>query len=312
MDFSTHDNPADSQGQWYRMAIEHVLQASEKDVIAHTGWPSRAMRGTADPSHRYPLNLHQTHAPEICIGLSGRPILDIDQQRYSVAPPRLGILPRQVWHSEGFWRRNQSYRMLWLRITKKSVLGTVMHYRPDHGWDCLERHDAQSPVVRQLFDCIGNADHFPGSDQWELIRGQLLAILGQLAWQSMQSVDPVMGEPSAITRHHTVLEHLKDQLDNHFEHTHDLEQLAKKTRLTSRYIARMFKAWTGISVHRYHIQQRMNHAMLLCRETDLLVKEIAHQVGYDDSLYFSRAFQHHHRCSPSDVRKKLITPKTTL
>jgi AraC-like DNA-binding protein len=248
------------------------------------------------------LGLHQNRAPEICLGLSGRPVLDIDRCRYSMAAPGLGIIAPGVWHSEGFSRRDQGYHMLWLMLSRESVLGSVIRYRPGHGWESIENHTVKAPAVRPLFECIGNPEHSPDSGQWNLIRGHLLAILGQLAWQATQSTTQALGEPAAWVRHRAVLDHLKEQLDHHLEQGPDLEQLAQRTRLTSRYLARLFKAWTGESVHRYHIQQRMMHALRLCQETNLLVKEVARRVGYGDPLYFSRAFHRYHGRWPNEVR----------
>ena len=38
-------------------------------------------------------------------------------------------------------------------------------------------------------------------------------------------------------------------------------------------------------------------------QTDMRVKDVAHAVGYDDPLYFSRLFRRHYGCSPSEARR---------
>jgi AraC family transcriptional activator of pobA len=46
----------------------------------------------------------------------------------------------------------------------------------------------------------------------------------------------------------------------------------------------------------------MLEAARLLRFTDLSVGEVAHRVGYDDPLYFSRAFKRRHEQSPQAYR----------
>ena len=50
------------------------------------------------------------------------------------------------------------------------------------------------------------------------------------------------------------------------------------------------------------ISLRLEQAMRLL-QTDMRVKDVAHAVGYDDPLYFSRLFKRHYGCSPSEARR---------
>ena len=50
------------------------------------------------------------------------------------------------------------------------------------------------------------------------------------------------------------------------------------------------------------ISLRLEQAMRLL-QTDMRVKDVAHAVGYDDPLYFSRLFRRHYGCSPSEARR---------
>ena len=46
----------------------------------------------------------------------------------------------------------------------------------------------------------------------------------------------------------------------------------------------------------------MKRAKKLLTETDLSIKEIASQCGYDDYFYFCRVFQRTYRCTPTQLR----------
>ena len=50
---------------------------------------------------------------------------------------------------------------------------------------------------------------------------------------------------------------------------------------------------------------RITNAQMLLETTNYAVNEIAHIVGYDNPLYFSRLFHKQKGCSPSEYRKLL-------
>jgi transcriptional regulator GlxA family with amidase domain len=69
----------------------------------------------------------------------------------------------------------------------------------------------------------------------------------------------------------------------------------------SRYFE-LFKIATGTSPLNWLIRARMNRAGELLQASDLQIKQIAGQVGYEDPFYFSRLFKTVHGVSPSQYR----------
>jgi AraC-like DNA-binding protein len=299
------DIPAPAEnaaGHWLREAMRCMLRARPGDVVGRAGWTTRPMRGKPDPSHHYPLGLHRNNIPEICIALEGRPILDIDGRRYALHPPRIGVLEPGVRHSEGFALRGRGYRVLWLMISRPSVLVSVIHYRPRKGWDCVEQYVAQTPHGAALFDRLCDASSPLTPAQFEPFRAEVLATLGVLLLQAVQRGATSRGAATAINRHEAALSHLRDQLDHQLDRLPSVAQVAEMIRVTPDYLNRLFRSWTGKSVHQYHLHRQMHEAMRLCKEGNLLVKEISHRVGFKDPLYFSRTFHKFHGCSPNDAR----------
>jgi AraC-like DNA-binding protein len=64
-----------------------------------------------------------------------------------------------------------------------------------------------------------------------------------------------------------------------------------------------FKMATGMTCTDYIALKRISLAKKLLRENNLLVKEIAHRVGYDSSSYFSRRFRQIEGRPPSSYRR---------
>ena len=54
---------------------------------------------------------------------------------------------------------------------------------------------------------------------------------------------------------------------------------------------RTFKAHTGLTPGQFHLQLRISRAKDLLTGTDLPVKQIALQLGFDSPYYFSRIFK---------------------
>ncbi len=83
------------------------------------------------------------------------------------------------------------------------------------------------------------------------------------------------------------------------------EQLEQEFYLSYKYMATVFKRETGTTMQRFHSSLKMNEAARLLRSTLLPVGEIAGQVGFGDTLYFSRCFHNHFGVSPTEYRKNL-------
>ena len=54
---------------------------------------------------------------------------------------------------------------------------------------------------------------------------------------------------------------------------------------------------------KYLLDQRMRNAQILLETSDLTITEIAHSLGYENSMYFSRVFRKAKVQSPSKYRK---------
>ena len=91
-------------------------------------------------------------------------------------------------------------------------------------------------------------------------------------------------------------------LDSHFTEPIHLDELAHFTGLQKNYLCRIFKAETGQTILNYVIHQRLGQAMLLLRQTDSSVIEIALESGFNDLPHFNRTFLREVGKSPSAYR----------
>jgi transcriptional regulator of acetoin/glycerol metabolism len=92
-------------------------------------------------------------------------------------------------------------------------------------------------------------------------------------------------------------------VESHLEDDINLETLASEARLSVYHFARAFKQSTGVSPHRYVLEQRVKRARQLLVETDLPLSAIAGAVGFFDQGHFSRQFRSLVGTTPSSFRK---------
>lgn len=84
-----------------------------------------------------------------------------------------------------------------------------------------------------------------------------------------------------------------------------LESAAHVVGRSPSTVSRIFRKVTGYSFKRYQTVHRMERAAgLLQKMPNRPVLEIAQAVGYEDALYFSRAFRRFHGCSPTQYRDR--------
>lgn len=92
-------------------------------------------------------------------------------------------------------------------------------------------------------------------------------------------------------------------ITHHYQQAHSLKKLARQSSLSVPHYVSLFRKQTGTSPMRYLIRVRLRHACELLDHTAMNISEIAQQVGYEDTFYFSRVFNKNTGLSPTAYRK---------
>ncbi len=99
---------------------------------------------------------------------------------------------------------------------------------------------------------------------------------------------------------------LKDMLlyiQKHYTEKVTLDDIAKSGNISKSTCLVIFKKYLCDTPTNYLINYRLNHALVLLKETDLSVSEIALSVGFNGISYFTETFRKVYGCSPSAYRK---------
>jgi len=70
-----------------------------------------------------------------------------------------------------------------------------------------------------------------------------------------------------------------------------VEEIAKQFYYSPSHYTSLFKKKTGLSPINYFIRMKIHYACQLLTQRELIIKEIADKIGYEDPYYFSRIFK---------------------
>lgn len=106
------------------------------------------------------------------------------------------------------------------------------------------------------------------------------------------------------TQNPNAIELAISRIQNEFARELDMELLARELGVSYSWFRSTFAAHTGLSPHQYLLELRILRARNLLAETELSIKEIALQTGFEDEHYFSRLFRKKLNLPPSQWRNR--------
>ncbi len=98
----------------------------------------------------------------------------------------------------------------------------------------------------------------------------------------------------------------KQYIDSHYQEDCSLQTVAAHVHVTPNYLSNLFKKETGTGLTNYVAQLRIEEAKLLLQRSRLRMTEIAGEVGFDNSSYFTVVFKQMTGESPREFRKRAL------
>ncbi len=87
----------------------------------------------------------------------------------------------------------------------------------------------------------------------------------------------------------------------------NVEDLSAKVGMSRVHLYRKIKKITGLSVSEFVNSTKLKEALILLRNTDKNVAEIAYEVGFSSPSYFTRCFKDAYQMSPSAYREQSVS-----
>lgn len=154
------------------------------------------------------------------------------------------------------------------------------------------RADTQTQLL-----CDSINDCFRNERALERFRGQ--SFFQELLYGAMSQI-----RLSHEADSRTALNRTKAYIDSHYSESLTIERLARMAEISPKYYVNLFKKTYGISAIDYLTEARVNAAKQLMLRSEARLRDIAHQVGYNDEFYFSRMFKKETGMSPTAYLKK--------
>jgi two-component system, response regulator YesN len=99
-----------------------------------------------------------------------------------------------------------------------------------------------------------------------------------------------------------ITEYLKANLNQQIA----LKEVCKKFGVSQPYLSKMFRKYINESYNQYNTRIRIEKASeLMMQNSDILVKDVAAMVGYEDQFYFSRIFRSYMDVTPTEFIGRL-------
>ena len=131
---------------------------------------------------------------------------------------------------------------------------------------------------------------------------RISAILKEVLSDLLQTATKPQNKMTSMV-HRTI-----DYINRNYQKEISNEQIAQEVGYNPLYLNRVFKTYTGMTIHAYVIRERINAAALLLHGTELPVEIIAETCGFPNSPRFCGTFRQQTGYSPLEFRKKGITP----
>jgi AraC family transcriptional activator of pobA len=161
-----------------------------------------------------------------------------------------------------------------------------------------DRADQLEALLRALDDELKRP---PGPDSSQL-RGHLLSVV--LLWLERWHDESREKRPDPDAAQVQLLRRFVQVLERDYAHHRDAGHYADELRVPPAALSRALTQVTGRGTKELVLDRIMSEAARLLRFTDENVQQVARRVGYDDPLYFSRAFKRHFGDSPIAYRAR--------
>jgi len=168
------------------------------------------------------------------------------------------------------------------------------------GIEVIERFASADPQIERLVKAL-RAETRAGAPTGTLF-GQSIATALAVYLAQRYSSSPLAlrsyrgGMPR--TRLNRVLEYIAAELQEDLS----LAVLAEIAGMNLFYFSRLFKQSTGLSPHRFVLEQRFRRAQHFLRTSDMTILEVSVRTGFADQGHFTKAFRRFVGVTPTEYR----------
>jgi AraC family transcriptional regulator, arabinose operon regulatory protein len=225
--------------------------------------------------------------------IKGHGWCEIEGSRHEIHPGELLLIRPGTPHSYGA-DNNRPWTIYWAHVKGESHLGLLAELEISKTKPVVWL--GEEAEVMALFEKLLDVMEHGYAASRLLYASQILThLIGLMIWASHRSSGGNLNAAQKVAQSITYMK-------QHLEQPASFASFAAMANLSESHFRSRFKQETGYSPMDYFIRLRIHKACQLLDTTDLSVKEIAQLTGYEDALYFSRAFKTVVELSPAKYR----------
>ena len=276
----------------FRLAV-----VSKNSGVGRYGW------------HDYTFVPHSHDFSEMVLVTGGQGVQNIDGVDFSLSQGDLFLLDDQTAH---FFQKSENFSLLNLLFDRRALRLP---------WDRLQRckgYNLFFMVEPRLRTTKNFCNHLHLTlQQQKTLETMLLDLQSLLANITPENEMLAMARLIEIILYVSELNEIPSQpgnmlpkisesvalLEKNYTRDFTLDELAEHACMSTRNFTRCFKRGTGMSPMAFLQMVRLRHAAELLKHSSARISEIAYQVGFRDSNYFTKMFTINYGFSPIIYRK---------
>jgi len=258
---------------------------------------------------------HQSYELYYLGELDGEAYITIGEQRYSLEAGCVVIIDSDVPHQTNYHQVVYYERFLleispnFLTSELGKVIGTPidLFFQQYTGVHYLDKHT--STHIENVLMTIYNESIFKEKYYEDIVLLRILEIILLLDRNSEQlSVENTLSHQQ-LKSIRPVVRYIIENIQEPFH----LASLAEQFHLNKSYLSRIFKQYTGQTVHDFINLKKIEKAQrLLLLEVENPIQDIGNQLGFTDAAYFSKIFKKYVGITPTKFRKNNLNDLYTF
>jgi len=169
---------------------------------------------------------------------------------------------------------------------------------------CLRADEASQ---RRIIRLLGLLEGYTGDDE-VVAYGRLASMelfileLVQMAAEDLSGSSPDKTNPASRSQ---LIKSVVAYINEHYMDNIHLDNISKRFWVSPSYLSRHFREKVGIGITHFIIEHRIYIAKKLLLTTDMRVREIANEVGFNSATYFNTVFKRGTGVSPREYRSEM-------
>jgi len=282
-----------------------VFQKSDRPEIDFEIMTLQSLFSRADALDHSPEDPHRLNFYILLYIQRGRGKHHIDFQPYSYQPGSVLLIARDQVHAYEINPDAEGYMIL---FTESFLTRNMSHSDVSMVYQLYNYHlndpmlNLEDPISSEFKKMVIDIhDEYTNNESFgkeEILRLQLKLLLLKLE-RVRRTIEP----PYRNTKWFAQFLRFRNEVADHHSLTRNAVDYADKLRISYKHLNTITKYMTGRTAKQFIDQYIILESKRLLAITDLSVKELSYELGFDEPTNFVKFFKKHTRQSPSNFRK---------